>query len=50
MNKCGFHILEFWNAKNPEPNMPSDFAGDENVKSVLQNFRKKHSLVGFDVK
>ncbi len=24
VNKCGFHIVEFFNEKHPEPNMPAD--------------------------
>ena len=30
VNRCGFHIVEFWNEKHPDPNMPEDFAGDGN--------------------
>lgn len=30
VNKCGFHIVEFWNEKNPDTNMPADFVGDGN--------------------
>lgn len=28
VNKCGFHIVEFWNEKHPDPNMPEDYIGD----------------------
>ena len=28
VNKCGFHIVEFWNGKHPDPNMPEDYCGD----------------------
>lgn len=28
VNKCGFHIVEFFNEKNPEPNISEDFIGD----------------------
>ncbi|MBE6051490.1 MAG: GNAT family N-acetyltransferase [Clostridium sp.] len=28
VNKCGFHIVEFLNEKNPETDMPEDFIGD----------------------
>ena len=28
VNKCGFHIVEFWNEKHPDPSMPEDFVGD----------------------
>ena len=39
VNKCGFHIVEFWNEKNPDPNMPSDFVGDGN--EGMFRFEKK---------
>ena len=28
VNRCGFHIVEFINEKNPDPNTPDDFIGD----------------------
>ena len=28
VNKLKFHIVEFWNKYNPDPNMPDDFNGD----------------------
>ena len=28
VNKCGFHIVEFLNEHNPDPNDPDDFIGD----------------------
>ena len=28
VNKCGFHIVEFVNEHNPNPNTPEDFIGD----------------------
>ena len=28
VNKCGFHIVEFLNEKNPGEDMPEDFIGD----------------------
>lgn len=28
INKCGFHIVEFLNEKNPGSDMPEDFIGD----------------------
>ena len=28
VNVCGFHIVEFFNEKNPMPNTPQDFIGD----------------------
>ena len=28
VNKCGFHITEFWNGKHPDPNMPEEYIGD----------------------
>ena len=28
VNKCGFHIVEFLNEKNPQPDIPEDFIGD----------------------
>ena len=28
VNKCGFHIVEFLNEKNPGADMPEDFIGD----------------------
>ena len=28
VNKCGFHIVEFINEKNPDPDTPEDFVGD----------------------
>ena len=28
VNKCGFHIVEFLNEKNPGSDMPEDFIGD----------------------
>lgn len=28
VNKCGFHIVEFLNEKNPGKDMPEDFIGD----------------------
>ena len=28
VNKCGFHIVEFLNEKNPGTDMPEDFIGD----------------------
>ena len=28
VNKCGFHIVEFQNEKNPSPDTPEDFVGD----------------------
>ena len=28
VNKCGFHIVEFLNEHNPNPNDPEDFIGD----------------------
>lgn len=28
VNKCGFHIVEFLNEKNPGLDMPEDFIGD----------------------
>ena len=28
VNKCGFHIVEFLNEKNPGQDMPEDFIGD----------------------
>ena len=30
VNKCGFHIVEFWNEKHPDLNIPEDFVGDGN--------------------
>ena len=30
VNVCGFHITEFFNEKNPMPDMPGDFIGDGN--------------------
>lgn len=39
INRCGFHIVEFWNEKNPDPNMPSDFVGDGN--EGMFRFEKK---------
>ena len=39
VNKCGFHIVEFWNEKNPDPNMPSDFVGDRS--EGMFRFEKK---------
>ena len=39
VNKCGFHIVEFWNEKNPDPNMPTDFVGDGN--EGMFRFQKK---------
>mgnify|MGYP003505773771 CR=1 FL=1 len=39
VNRCGFHIVEFWNEKNPDPNMPSDFVGDGN--EGMFRFEKK---------
>ena len=39
VNKCGFHIVEFWNEKNPDPNMPIDFVGDGN--EGMFRFQKK---------
>ena len=30
VNKCGFHIVEFWNEKHPDSNIPEDFVGDRN--------------------
>ena len=30
VNKCGFHIVEFWNEQHPEPDTPEDFIGDGN--------------------
>ena len=39
VNKCGFHIVEFWNEKNPDPNMPEDFVGDGN--EGMFRFQKK---------
>lgn len=30
VNKCGFHIVEFINEKNPSPDTPEDFIGDGN--------------------
>ena len=31
--------MEFWNEKNPDPNMPSDFVGDGN--EGMFRFQKK---------
>ena len=28
VNKLKFHIIEFWNQYNPDPNTPDDFIGD----------------------
>ena len=28
VNKCGFHIVEFLNEHNPDPNDPEEFTGD----------------------
>ena len=28
VNKCGFHIVEYINEHNPDPNEPEDFIGD----------------------
>lgn len=28
VNKCGFHIAEFWNEFNPDPNMPPEECDD----------------------
>lgn len=28
VNKCGFHIVEFLNEHNPDPNTPEEFIGD----------------------
>ena len=28
VNKCGFHIVEFLNKHNPDPNVPEGFIGD----------------------
>lgn len=28
VNKCGFHIVEFFNEKHPDPNMPDDNTDD----------------------
>ena len=30
VNKCGFHITEFYNEKHPMPDTPEDFIGDGN--------------------
>ena len=39
VNKCGFHIVEFWNEKHPDPDMPTDFVGDGN--EGMFRFQKK---------
>lgn len=39
VNKCGFHIVEFLNEKNPGPDMPDDFIGDGGQGMFV--FRKK---------
>ena len=28
VNKLKFHIIEFWNKYNPDPNIPDNFIGD----------------------
>ena len=30
VNKLKFHIVEFYNKKNPDPNMPEDYEGSDN--------------------
>ena len=30
VNKLKFHIVEFYNSKNPDPNMPEDYEGSDN--------------------
>lgn len=39
VNKCGFHIVEFWNDQHPDPNTPEDFVGDGN--EGMFRFEKK---------
>lgn len=39
VNKCGFHIVEFWNEKNPDLNMTEDFISDGN--EGMFRFEKK---------
>ena len=39
VNKCGFHIVEYINEKNPDPNPPDDFIGDGGEGMFL--FRKE---------
>lgn len=39
VNKCGFHIVEFLNEKNPGTDMPKDFIGDNGQGMFV--FRKQ---------
>ena len=39
VNKCGFHIVEFLNEKNPGEDMPEDFIGDGGMGMFV--FRKQ---------
>ena len=39
VNRCGFHIVEFLNEKNPGADMPEDFIGDGGQGMFL--FRKQ---------
>lgn len=39
VNRCGFHIVEFFNERHPEPDAPEDFIGDGNEGMFL--FRKQ---------
>ena len=29
VNKCGFHVVAFWNKGNPDPHKPEDYTGDD---------------------
>lgn len=29
VNRCGFHIVAFFNARFPDPDMPNDYMGED---------------------
>lgn len=36
VNKCGFHIVEFYNAHNPDPHMPMDACDDSGPDEMFR--------------
>lgn len=40
VNRCGFHIVEFFHSKHPDPNFPEDFSEWDAEGSKMFRFEK----------
>ena len=36
VNRLKFHIVEYYNSKNPDPNMPNDYTGSEDFDGMFR--------------